>query len=72
MFSDEISSVDYTQKQLITTINQYSYCSAENDISFKKALQKSDVLLPDGIGIVIAAKLLKTQKTHSIIPAYSF
>ena len=72
VFDDAISNIDYQQKQLITTINQYSYCIAENDASFKKALKKSDILLPDGIGIVIAAKLLKTQKTHSIIPAYSF
>jgi N-acetylglucosaminyldiphosphoundecaprenol N-acetyl-beta-D-mannosaminyltransferase len=69
VFNDEISAIDYTQKQLITTINQYSYCIAENDASFKKALKKSDILLPDGVGIVIAAKLLKNQKIKKIAGA---
>jgi N-acetylglucosaminyldiphosphoundecaprenol N-acetyl-beta-D-mannosaminyltransferase len=69
VFDDDISSIDYQQKQLITTINQYSYCIAENDASFKKALQKSDILLPDGVGIVIAAKLLKKQKIKKIAGA---
>jgi len=69
IFDDALSSIDYQQKQLITTINQYSYCIAENDFDFKKALQKSDILLPDGIGIVIAAKLLKKQKIKKIAGA---
>jgi N-acetylglucosaminyldiphosphoundecaprenol N-acetyl-beta-D-mannosaminyltransferase len=69
VFNDELSSIDYTRKQLITTINQYSYCIAENEASFKKALKKSDILLPDGVGIVIAAKLLKKQKIKKIAGA---
>ncbi|MFT7252402.1 MAG: N-acetylglucosaminyldiphosphoundecaprenol N-acetyl-beta-D-mannosaminyltransferase [Flavobacterium sp.] len=69
VFIDALSSIDYQQKQLITTINQYSYCIAENDASFKKALQKSTILLPDGVGIVIAARLLKKQKIKKIAGA---
>jgi N-acetylglucosaminyldiphosphoundecaprenol N-acetyl-beta-D-mannosaminyltransferase len=69
IFNDALSSIDYTQKQLITTINQYSYCIAENDFDFKKSLQNSDILLPDGVGIVIAAKLLKKQKIKKIAGA---
>jgi N-acetylglucosaminyldiphosphoundecaprenol N-acetyl-beta-D-mannosaminyltransferase len=69
VFKDSLFSIDYQQKQLITTINQYSYCIAENDVPFKEALQKSDILLPDGIGIVIAAKLLKRQKIKKIAGA---
>ena len=69
IFDDALVSIDYTQKQLITTINQYSYCIAENDFNFKKALQNSDILLPDGVGIVIAAKLLKKQKIKKIAGA---
>jgi N-acetylglucosaminyldiphosphoundecaprenol N-acetyl-beta-D-mannosaminyltransferase len=69
IFEDNLQSVDYQQKQLITTINQYSYCIAENDATFKKALQKSDILLPDGVGIVIAAKLLKKKKIKKIAGA---
>lgn len=69
VFNDDLSSIDYTQKQLITTINQYSYCIAENDFNFKKALQNSDILLPDGVGIVIAAKLLENKKIKKIAGA---
>ena len=69
IFDDSLASINYTQKQLITTINQYSYCIAENDVDFKKSLQNSDILLPDGIGIVIAAKLLKKQKIKKIAGA---
>ena len=46
------------EKILINTINQYSYCIAESDTEFKKALQQSDILLPDGVAIVAAVKLL--------------
>ncbi len=49
-------------KLLINTINQYSYIVAEKDQEFKKALCNSDILLPDGVGIVAASKLL-TGKT---------
>ncbi|WP_289662494.1 WecB/TagA/CpsF family glycosyltransferase [Flavobacterium panacagri] len=56
-------------KLLINTINQYSYCIAEKDLTFKKALQESDILLPDGIGIVLAVKLLKNKKISKIAGA---
>lgn len=69
VFKGELSELDFSKKKLITTINQYSYCIAENDLKFKKSLQKSDILLPDGVGIVIAAKLLKKQKINKIAGA---
>jgi N-acetylglucosaminyldiphosphoundecaprenol N-acetyl-beta-D-mannosaminyltransferase len=69
VYTDILTNIDYTQKQLITTINQYSYCIAENDLDFKKVLQNSDILLPDGVGIVIAARLLKKQKIKKIAGA---
>jgi len=46
-------------KLLINTINAHSYTSAQNDIIFAEALNHSDVLLPDGIGIVIATRFIK-------------
>ena len=69
VFNDALSTINYRQKQLITTINQYSYCIADNDFNFKKALQQSDILLPDGVGIVIAAKVLKNKKIKKIAGA---
>ena len=54
------------KKTVINTINPHSYCVAKQDAAFEVALQASDVLLPDGIGIVWAAKFLKKQKIHKI------
>jgi len=46
------------EKLLITTLNAHSYNVAKSDASFLKALQSSDVLLADGIGVVLAYRLL--------------
>jgi N-acetylglucosaminyldiphosphoundecaprenol N-acetyl-beta-D-mannosaminyltransferase len=46
------------QKLIINTINPHSFCEAKRDNQFKKVLIASDILLPDGIGIVFAVKLL--------------
>lgn len=53
-------------KTFINTINPHSYCMAEKDADFKNALLSSDVLLPDGIGIVWAGKVLKDIKISKI------
>lgn len=44
---------------LITTLNAHSYNVTHHDKEFEIALQQSDVLLPDGISVVLAAKLLR-------------
>jgi N-acetylglucosaminyldiphosphoundecaprenol N-acetyl-beta-D-mannosaminyltransferase len=51
-------------KQVVNTINPHSYVVAKQDASFREALLASDVLVPDGTGIVWAAKVLH----GSIIP----
>jgi N-acetylglucosaminyldiphosphoundecaprenol N-acetyl-beta-D-mannosaminyltransferase len=51
---------------VISTINPHSYCIAKNDLDFKHALQDSDCLFPDGIGIVWAAKFLNGEKIKKI------
>lgn len=48
-------------KLLINTINAHSYNTALNDVLFAEALQKGDVLVPDGASIVKACKLLKAK-----------
>lgn len=53
-------------KTIINTINPHSFCIAERDIEFKAALKESDFLLPDGIGIVWATKMLKDEKLNKI------
>ena len=69
IFVDKIENINYLDRQLITTINQYSYCIAETELEFKKSLQKSEILLPDGVGIVFAAKILKKKKIKKIAGA---
>lgn len=48
-------------KLLINTINAHSYNTALKDKLFAEALQKGDVLIPDGISIVKACHWLKTD-----------
>lgn len=68
IFSDKLNTLhlDTGEKALINTINQYSYCIAEEDASFKEALTHSDILLPDGVGIVAAAKFLNGSDIKKI------
>ena len=54
---------------VINTINPHSYCVAQKDREFGEALLNSDVLLPDGSGIVFATKILTGQKINKIAGA---
>jgi N-acetylglucosaminyldiphosphoundecaprenol N-acetyl-beta-D-mannosaminyltransferase len=56
----------YYSKKIINTINPHSYYIAKKDIIFKQALLTADVLLPDGIGIVFAVKLLTGESIKKI------
>lgn len=51
---------------LISTINAHSFNVAKKDTHFMNALQRSDVLIPDGISIVLAKKILYGQKIRKI------
>lgn len=48
-------------KLLINTINAHSYNTALKDPLFAEALEKGDVLVPDGISIVKACRWLKAK-----------
>lgn len=69
VYNGNLIDIDFSKKTLITTINQYSYCIAEEDAEFKNALVQSDILLPDGIGIVSAIQLKKGKKIKKIAGA---
>lgn len=70
VFSSSLEEIELnTEKTLINTINQYSYCLAEKDKIFKKALMDSNILLPDGIGIIAASKLVTKNKIIRITGA---
>jgi len=51
---------------LINTINAHSYNISQKDFDFAEALLHSDVLLPDGAGIVKAVRWLRGEKIERI------
>ncbi|MFS4482699.1 WecB/TagA/CpsF family glycosyltransferase [Hyunsoonleella sp. 2307UL5-6] len=69
VFTDALEHIPKGKKMVVNTINQYSYCIAEKDKQFKTALRVSDILLPDGVGIVVAAKWLLGKKIKKIAGA---
>ena len=66
IFYDNLEIIDFKQKKIISTLNPYSFLIAEEDKIFKQALQESDILLPDGQGIVWAINFLYKQKIKRI------
>lgn len=68
MFNELLSSikVDLENKIVINTINSHSYMTAKKDEDFKGALDSSDILLPDGSGIVLAVKVVNQQSMKKI------
>lgn len=61
---------EFPEKTLIVnTINAYSWTMTDRFPEFKKALQTSDVLLPDGVGVVYAARLLAGKCIEKIAGA---
>jgi N-acetylglucosaminyldiphosphoundecaprenol N-acetyl-beta-D-mannosaminyltransferase len=71
IFTSSLSQFDIKQdaKCVINTLNQYSYIIAEKDPRFKKVLKESTLLLPDGVGIVGAVKILVGAKIKKIAGA---
>lgn len=69
IYAASLDQLPTHHQTLINTINQYSYCLTQNDPEFLATLQKSDVLLPDGIAIVAAVKLLNNIKIKKIAGA---
>ena len=69
IFNGDLNQISFTKKTLINTINQYSFCIAEEDMEFKTALQESDILLPDGMAVVAAVRWLRRKKIAKIAGA---
>ena len=68
--SQSFPEFDIRNKQMIiNTINPHSFCVAEDDKKFKEALIKSDILIPDGIGIVWRLRFLRSKKIFRITGA---
>ena len=71
LFNGELESLGET-KMLINTLNAHSYNIARKDESFAHSLHLCDVLLPDGISIVLAKRLLDGQRLQKIAGADLF
>lgn len=68
IFCDSLDNIklENKNKYIINTINPHSYVVAKKDNIFKKALEEADILIPDGIGIVHAAKYFKNTEINRI------
>jgi N-acetylglucosaminyldiphosphoundecaprenol N-acetyl-beta-D-mannosaminyltransferase len=60
------------KKLSINTINAHCYNIAQKDNFYADALSSSDILLPDGISIVLALKLLRGKRIKKIAGADLF
>lgn len=54
------------EKQLITTLNAHSFNTVKKDPIFYQALQGSNILLPDGISVVMGARWVQGKKIKKI------
>ncbi|MBR9907049.1 MAG: WecB/TagA/CpsF family glycosyltransferase [Gammaproteobacteria bacterium] len=55
-----------SQPTVVNTINPHSYVVAKGDGWFREALTTSDYLLPDGVGIVLAARFLGQPRINRV------
>ena len=60
------------KKILITTLNAHSYNITQKDEIFARSLAESDVLIPDGISVVWAVRLLTGTRLRKIAGADLF
>lgn len=58
LYRGSLDRIDFNKVRIINTINPHSYYCTRDDTEFRKALKEGDLLLPDGVGIVLGAKLL--------------
>ena len=66
IFKSILSELNFDKNKIINTINPHSYCVALKDVDFRNALKNSDILLPDGMGIVWAEKFLNDNSIKKI------
>ena len=65
LFNQPLTEIKQS-RALINTINAHSFNTVRADVDFKSAIQGSDVLLPDGISVVLAMRLLTGEKLKKI------
>lgn len=64
IFSDSLEKINIfsNDKLVINTINPHSYAVSKNDVLFRNAIRESNIILPDGIGIVYAISIINNIK----------
>jgi len=70
--AQELSEMTISDKQVIDTLNAYSFVVAESNPQFKHALQQSDILVADGFPVVMAVRLLTEKRIQKIAGADLF
>jgi len=65
LFNESLKTIKQS-KALINTLNAHSFNTVQKDEEFNSALQHSDVILPDGIGVVWATRILTGEKLQKI------
>jgi N-acetylglucosaminyldiphosphoundecaprenol N-acetyl-beta-D-mannosaminyltransferase len=53
-------------KGVVNTINPHSYIVSRKDNLLHKSLMSSEYIIPDGIGVVMAARIFTGEKIHKI------
>jgi len=72
IYNQKLSELPDNQKLLISTLNAHCYNMAQKDEVYKTAILNSDVLIPDGIGIIWAVRCLTGKKLKKIAGADLF
>jgi len=71
LFNEPLSTIK-APKVLINTINAHSFNTVQMDKDFGEALESSNVLLPDGISVVLAMRMLTGKKLKKVAGADLF
>lgn len=71
LYNGQLHELD-SSKKLISTLNAHSFNTLRKDSFFREALMASDMLLPDGISVVLAMRLLRGDKLRKIAGADLF
>lgn len=62
IFNDDLNIINIDKKTLINTISPNSFAISRKDLEFKEVLQKTDILVLDGLYFGLAPLLLKGVK----------
>jgi len=71
LFNEPLSTIN-APKVLINTINAHSFNTVQIDKDFGEALESSNILLPDGVSVVWAMRMLTGMKLKKVAGADLF